>query len=101
MYGFVVKTDSNQSLKKIGDRIIISLYEERNFFHQQLYGKRLSEEHFKKAIELLKDESKLYKIPIEQIMEKKGVKINSIPRQLLGQPASPGLACILATAFFF
>ena len=59
---------------------------------KQLYGKRLSEEHFKKAIELLKDESKLYKIPIEQIMEKKGVKINSIPRQLLGQPASPGLA---------
>ena len=41
MYGFVVKTDSNQSLRKIGDRIIISLYEEKKIAKYNTFAKKI------------------------------------------------------------
>ena len=29
MYGFIVETDSNQSLKRLGDKLILSLYNDK------------------------------------------------------------------------
>ncbi|MBT3954350.1 MAG: hypothetical protein HOF37_10635, partial [Rhodobacterales bacterium] len=46
----------------------------------------------KKVLELLKDDSKQYKIPINHIKKENNIKHFSFPRQILGQPASPGLA---------
>ena len=41
MYGFVVKTDSNQSLRKIGDKIIISLCEEKKNAKYNIFAKKI------------------------------------------------------------
>ena len=55
-------------------------------------GSCLDERDIKKAIELLQDNSKSYHLPNEKTVKKKISGFSSLPRQLVGQPASPGLA---------
>jgi len=41
MYGFIVVTDSNQSLEKIGDRLILSLYKDEIVAKYNLFGRKI------------------------------------------------------------
>ena len=41
MYGFVIETDSNKSLRKFGDKIIIGLCEEEIISKYNTFGKKI------------------------------------------------------------
>jgi adenylyl- and sulfurtransferase ThiI len=41
MYGFIVETDSNQSLKRLGDKLILSLYKEKIIAKYNIFGKKI------------------------------------------------------------
>lgn len=41
MYGFIVETDSNQSLTKLGDKIILSLYKDKIIAKYNLFGRKI------------------------------------------------------------
>ena len=41
MYGFIVETDSNQSLKRLGDKLILSLYKDKIIAKYNIFGKKI------------------------------------------------------------
>ena len=41
MYGFIVETDSNQSLKRLGDKLILSLYKDKVIAKYNIFGKKI------------------------------------------------------------
>tara|TARA_B110000438_G_scaffold100918_1_gene99788 strand:- start:5060 stop:5503 length:444 start_codon:yes stop_codon:yes gene_type:complete len=41
MYGYVIETNSNQSIKRLGDNLILSLYKDKIIAKYNLFGKNL------------------------------------------------------------
>ena len=89
-----LRDDDNILLGRIESQFLRVLNIADNFLrkNKQLAGKRVDEKDIKKVLELLKDDSKQYKITINHIKKENNIKHFSFPRQILGQPASPGLA---------
>ena len=111
MYGFVVKTDSNQSLRKIGDRIIISLYEEKKIAKYNTFAKKifletkdsvLKEGKYLPAVMTTSEEKDIYSkinLLIKRIKETKSFAIK-VTRRGDHKYTSTGLARNVAGAVF-
>ena len=41
MYGYIIETNSNQSIRKFGDNLILSLYKDKIIAKYNLFGKKL------------------------------------------------------------
>jgi len=41
MYGYIIETNSNQSIKRLGDNLILSLYKDKIIGKYNLFGKKL------------------------------------------------------------
>jgi tRNA(Ser,Leu) C12 N-acetylase TAN1 len=111
MYGFIIETDSNQSLRKIGDKIIISLYEEEIIAKYNTFGKKIfletknplpKDRNYPPAIMSTSEEKDIYskiKMLIKRIKETNSFAIK-VTRKGDHKYTSTGLARNVAGAVF-
>ena len=111
MYGFVIETDSNQSLRKIGDKIIIGLCEKEIISKYNTFGKKIfletqsplpKDRNYPPASMTTSEEKDIYStinILIKRIKETKSFAIK-VTRKGDHKYTSTGLARNVAGAVF-
>lgn len=111
MYGFVIETDSNKSLRKFGDKIIIGLCEEEIISKYNTFGKKIfletqsplpKDRNYTPASMTTSEEKDIYSninILIKRIKETKSFSIK-VTRKGDHKYTSTGLARNVAGAVF-
>ncbi|MDG1543350.1 MAG: THUMP domain-containing protein [archaeon] len=111
MYGFVIETDSNKSLRKFGDKIIIGLCEEEIISKYNTFGKKIfletqsplpNDRNYPPASMTTAEEKDIYSninILIKRIKETKSFAIK-VTRKGDHKYTSTGLARNVAGAVF-